>query len=275
MIDLTKFNDLPWYAQYAINAVSALIIFFVALWVAAFARKVIIRTAERYEHLDKTLFTFLGSFARYGILALAGVFILGQFGVETTSLAAIIGAAGIAIGLAFQGTLSNFAAGIMLLAFRPIKIGDYVQVAGLAGTVREISIFTIELATIDNVQIIIPNSDVWASAITNYSAYPTRRVDLVFGVSYATDLKKAENAIRNTALSDPRCHTEPEMWLQVTNLGDFSVDFTLRVWCSGADYWNLKNDLMRAVKEAFDAQGIDIPFPTRTVLSVSASEGVS
>ena len=269
-MDLSKLSDLeslPWYASYALNAVVALLIVIVAFWASGAVKRAIQRVGFRYDHLDNTLFTFLGSFARYAILALAGVFILGRFGFQTTSLAALIGAAGLAIGLAFQGTLSNFAAGIMLLAFRPIRNGHYVEVGGHAGTVKEINIFTVELATLDNVQIIIPNSNVWGASIVNYSAYSTRMIDLTFGVSYSADLKVAEAVIRKIVEDDPRAHADPPIWLKVANLGDFSVDFRLRVWCDRLEYWEFKNDIIGQVKLALDEAGVEIPFPTRTVIS--------
>lgn len=245
-----------------------------AIVVAAFvlsgmAKQAIRRVAERRPELDDTLFAFLGSLARYGVLAIAAIFVLGRFGIETTSLVALVGAAGLAVGLALQGTLSNLAAGVMLLVFRPFKLGDFISAAGQSGTVKSIDLFTTELATPDNVQIIVPNGDIWSSAITNYSAHETRRVDIVFGVSYASDLKAAEAILRAQIDADPRIHTTPEPFVQVTNLGDSSVDFTVRVWCDAGDYWGIKFDLTRAVKDAFDAGGIDIPFPTQTVIRQS------
>lgn len=269
MTDLPADEYFPLLIGYAANAVSALVIVIIAFWASGIARRAIARLGTRHPHLDVTLFAFLGSFARYAILALAGVFVLGRFGIQTTSLAALIGAAGLAIGLAFQGTLSNFASGIMLLAFRPVRNGDYVSVGGHAGTVQEIGIFTLELATIQNVQIIIPNSDVWASSIVNYSAYKTRMTNLVFGVSYDTDLKKAEAVLADIVAADDRTLADPEPWIKVTNLGDFSVDFTVRAWCNRSDYWDYKNDLIRAVKDRFDAEGIDIPFPTQIEIAAN------
>jgi len=191
------------------------------------------------------------------------IFVLGRFGIQTTSLAALIGAAGLAVGLALQGTLSNVAAGVMLVAFRPFKVGDFIEAAGTSGTVRAVTLFTTELTSADNVLIIVPNGDIWSSAITNYSYFETRRCDLVFGVSYDTDLRKAEQAILKCIRADDRAHPAPEPFVKVSNLGDSSVDFTVRVWCDAADYWGLKFDLTRAVKEAFDKAGIEIPFPTR------------
>lgn len=257
------------FINIAVNAVMALTILIVALWFSGWIKRRIIRLSDLNERFDRTLASFLGSMARYGILVLAVIFILGRFGIQTTSLAAIIGAAGLAVGLALQGSLSNLAAGVLLVAFRPFKAGDYVTAAGQSGTVDMITLFTTELTTPDNVKIIVPNGDIFASAITNYSHYDTRRCDLVFGVSYDTDLKAAEAAILACITADPRAHADPEPFVKVSNLGDSSVDFTVRVWCDASDYWGLKFDLTRAVKEAFDAGGIDIPFPTQKQITVA------
>ena len=251
----------------ALNVGGAIAIAIAALWLSGFVRRRIVRIAEKHEELDNTLFAFFASLARYTILAFAIVFILGRFGIQTTSLAALIGAAGLAIGLALQGTLSHLAAGVMLIAFRPMKIGDFIEAGGQSGTVKDITLFTTELATLDNVQITVPNGDIWSSAIKNYSVYPTRRADMLFGVSYDSDLKMAESTILAAIAADDRVHPEPEPFVKVTNLGDSSVDFTVRVWCDAGDFFNLKADLTRDVKERFDAAGIDIPFPTRTIHS--------
>jgi small conductance mechanosensitive channel len=154
----------------------------------------------------------------------------------------------------------------MLIVFRPFQKGDYVSVGGSAGTVKAIEIFTTELATPDNVQIIVPNGRIWGASITNYSAYETRRVDFVFGVSYSSDLKIAEDILAKLIAKDTRIHSDPEPLVKVGNLNDSSVDFTVRVWCDRGDYWNIKYDMTRAVKEAFDKGGIDIPFPTTTIV---------
>jgi len=250
----------------ALNVVAAFAILFVALTISGWARRKLIRVATDNDELDLTLFSFLANILRYAILAMALIFILNRFGIQTTSLVAVVGAAGLAIGLAMQGALSSIAAGVMLVIFRPFKIGDFVEVDGLMGTVKDISIVATELATLDNLQVIVPNSSVWGSPITNYSVYPTRRAEWLFGVSYAADLKKAEEIIRETIFNDPRAHAEPEPFLQVNNLGDFSVDFLVRVWCDRTDLFQFRADMTRAVKEAFDANGIDIPFPTQTVI---------
>lgn len=260
-------ENIGWIVALGLNLLYALAILVVALWVGGAIKRRIEALPKRNRRIDPTLTGFLGSFARYTVLAVALVFILGRFGLQTTSLVALIGAAGLAIGLALQGTLSNLAAGVMLIGFRPFKTGDFITAGGHSGTVASITLFTTELTTPDNVQIIVPNGDIWSSAITNYSHHATRRCDLVFGVSYDTDLKRTEAVLRRCIDADGRVMAEPEPFVKVTNLGDFSVDFTLRLWCDAADYWGLKFDLTRAVKEAFDAEGIEIPFPTQVEIA--------
>ena len=253
-----------------INAIYALAIAVVALIAASWAKSAILRMPAKHDRFDPTLAGFFGSLARYAILAFAGVAILGRFGIETTSLAALIAAGGLAIGLALQGTLGHLAAGVLLIFFRPVKVGDFVQIAGESGTVKAVSLFNTELATPDNVQIIVPNGDVFSSPIVNYSTHPTRRVDMVFGVSYDSDLKKAETILHDLIEADSRIHADPEPFVKVTNLGDSSVDFTVRVWADAADYWDVRFAFTRAVKDAFDAGGIDIPFPTSIEISKAA-----
>jgi small conductance mechanosensitive channel len=248
----------------------ASVILIVGFFLAGFFRRRIIRLAERSRHFDKTMGGFLANIVRYGLLALTIIFVLQNFGFQTASLIALLGAAGLAIGLALQGVLSGVASGVMLVVFRPIKVGDFVSVNGVMGTVKDISIFTTELATLDNVQIIMPNTSVWSSTITNYSVYDRRRAEWIFGVAYGADLAKAEQIIKDTILGDPRSLTDPEPFIQVNNLGDFSVDFLVRVWVPAAEYFQYQADMKRLVKEAFDAGGIDIPFPTRTVRNISS-----
>ncbi len=256
------FDDLDWYLQLGLNVVIAAAIMIGAFWVSGVAKRQINKMGLKYEELDDTLFLFLASLAKYAILAIAIVFVLSRFGIQTTSLVALLGAAGLAIGLALQGTLSNLAAGVMLLGFRPFKIGDYVDVGGHSGTVKAITLFTTEIATSDNVQITIPNGDIWASSIKNYSYYDRRRCDIVIGVSYDTDLKKAEAALCKVIEADERALSDPAPFVKVTNLGDSSVDFTIRVWAMADDFWNMKFAMLREIKEEFDRQKIDIPFPT-------------
>ncbi|SLN59936.1 Small-conductance mechanosensitive channel [Pseudooceanicola marinus] len=255
------------------NVLAALVILFVGLFIAGWAKRRITHISERYEQLDDTLFEFLGSILRYAIIAFAFLFVLNTFGVQTTSVVAVIGAAGLAIGLALQGTLSNVAAGVMIIFFRPIKNGDFVEVNGQMGTVKNISLNFTELASLSNTQIIIPNSEVWGNTIVNYSIYPTRRAEWTFGVGYGANLKDAEQIIRDTILSDPRAHKTPEPFIQVNNLGDFSVDFLVRVWCDSGEFFAFQADMKRKVKEALDEGGVDIPFPTRTLLQPDVEAG--
>ena len=252
------------------QVVLAAVILIVGFFLAGFFRRRITRIAEGSRHFDNTMGRFLANVVRYGILALTIIFVLQNFGFQTASLVALLGAAGLAIGLALQGVLSGVASGVMLVVFRPIKVGDFVEVNGKMGTVMDISIFTTELATVDNVQVIMPNTAVWSNTITNYSIYDTRRAQWLFGVSYGANLARAEEIIRETIMADPRSLKDPEPFLQVNNLGDFSVDFLVRVWVASSDYWQYQADMKRKVKEALDAGGIEIPFPTRTILSAEA-----
>ncbi len=251
------------------NVLVAALLLFIGFTLSGFLKRRIIRLTEQSRHFDKTMGAFLASLVRWGVLALTVIFVLQNFGFQTTSLVALLGAAGLAIGLALQGVLGGIASGVMLVVFRPIKVGDFVEVNGKTGTVQDISIFTTELATVDNVQVIIPNTDVWSNTITNYSVYDRRRAEWVFGVAYSADLAKAEQIIRETIMSDPRSLPEPDPFFQVNALGDFSVDFLCRVWVKSPDYWQYQADMKRKVKEALDAGGVEIPFPTRTVINTS------
>lgn len=265
---------MEWYVELGMNMLIAAAILVGALWLSSFAKKRIIWLGLKYEELDDTLFIFLASLARYAILAVALTFVLARFGIQTTSLIALLGAAGLAIGLALQGTLSNLAAGVMLLGFRPFKMGDFVDVAGHSGTVKAISLFTTELATSDNVQITVPNGDIWASSIVNYSFYDKRRSDLTVGVSYDADLKKAEAVLLKIIKADDRAMSDPAPFVKVVNLGDSSVDFSMRVWAMKDDYWAMRHAMIREIKVQFDKAGIDIPYPTVTQIQVGAKAPV-
>ena len=257
---------LDFLASVAGSVLAAIAILVVGWILASWVQRRIQGLGTRYAQLDVMLFDFLGSVLRYAILAFTGLFILNTFGVQTTSIVAVIGAAGLAIGLALQGTLSNVAAGVMLIFFRPIKTGDFVEVGGEMGTVKGVTLNYTELASLDNVQIIVPNADVWGNTITNYSVYPTRRAQWEFGVGYGADLRAAEEAIRSTVMADPRTHADPEPFIQVNNLGESSVDFLVRAWCDSGDFFQYQADMKRKVKEALDAADVDIPFPTRTIV---------
>ncbi len=247
---------------------SAVFILIVGFMMAGWLSRRIQNLASRHSRLDQTLFNFLSNIVWYAVIGFAILIVLNTLGVQTTSVIAVIGAAGLAIGLALQGTLSNVAAGVMIVLFRPFKLGDFVVINGQMGTVKAISLNYTELADLQNLQIIVPNSEVWGNTITSYSAYPTRRVQWVFGVSYDANLAQAEKTILDTIMADDRAMSEPAPFIQVSNLGDFSVDFTVRVWCANADAWGFQTDSMRRVKESLDAAGIEIPFPTRTLRGV-------
>ena len=267
---IADYLTLEFVAGLAGDILSVVLIIVLGFVLSGWVRRRIVAIGGRNKHLDVTLFNFLGNILRYLILAFASLFVLNTFGIQTTSLVALIGAAGLAIGLALQGTLSNVAAGVMIILFRPIKIGDFVQVSGVSGTVKDISLNYTELADAGNVQVIVPNAQVWGNTITNFSVNQTRRAEWIFGVGYGADLKLAEQVIRDTILADPRSLADPAPFLQVNNLGDFSVDFLCRVWVKSSDYFQYQADMKRQVKEALDKAGIDIPFPTRTILNNQA-----
>ena len=252
------------------GSVLAVILILIVGWIiAAWLGRRMADVGNRSKHLDDTLFNFLGSIVRYVILGFTALIVLNTFGVQTTSVVAAVGAAGLAIGLALQGTLSNVAAGVMLILFRPLKIGDFVEVAGKMGTVKDVTLNFTELADVSNVQVIIPNSEVWGNVIDNYSAYPTRRVQWTFGVGYGANLKQAEDVIRDTIMADERSHSDPAPFIQVNNLNDSSVDFLVRVWCKSGDYFQYQADMKRMVKEALDDASVPIPFPTRTIIQAA------
>lgn len=254
----------------AVGSVAAAIAILIIGWViSAWIQKRIRALGRRHAHLDDMLFDFLSAIARYVVLGFAFLFVLNTFGVQTTSVVAVIGAAGLAVGLALQGTLSNIAAGVMLILFRPFKLGEFVDVGGTMGTVKALTLNFTELADLSNAQVIIPNSQVWGNIITNYSANDTRRAEWTFGVGYGANLADAERIIRDTIMADPRSKTDPEPFFQVNNLGDSSVDFLVRVWVDASELFGYQADMKRQVKEALDAGGVDIPFPTTTIVQAS------
>lgn len=247
--------------KYGLTVLYAIAIWIIGSLIASRVSRTLQYSALKTGRIDKAVAGFLSSIVRWLVLAVAVIAILQLFGISSSSLVAVLGAATLAVGLALQGTLSNFAAGVMLVIFRPFDIGDFVEVSGETGNVRAIDIFTTELATADNVQIIIPNSQVWQNAIKNYSAHDRRRVDLTIGIGYEADIDKALQVVRAIVDNDPRASSEPAPFIKVTNLGESSVDVTLRVWCQQADFWDLKFDLTRRIKDAFDKSGIAIPYP--------------
>ena len=256
-------------AEYGLSVVGAIVILIVgwtaAGWLAASLDRALARTGK----VDSTLRGFFKSLTRYAIIIFTILAVLNQFGVETTSFIAVLGAAGLAVGFALQGTLSNVAAGVMLLLFRPFKVGDFIEIGGVTGSVVQLSIFVTEMKTGDNVQIIVPNAQVWGAVIRNYSAHDTRRIDLVIGIGYGDDIGQAMTAINTVISADRRTHADPAPMIAVSELGDNSVNLVVRVWCAASEYWPLKFDLTRAIKEKLDAEGISIPYPQRDLHIVS------
>lgn len=250
---------------YGLDVLGAAVILIVGFVASNWARAGVESALGRFPRVDATLRGFLGALVKYLILAFAVIATLQRFGVQTTSLVALLGAAGLAVGLALQGTLSNVAAGVMLLLFRPFKVGDYIEGAGMAGTVKALTLFTTELATPDNVQIVVPNAQLWGASIKNYSYHATRRVDLLVGIGYGEDMDKAIAVVRRLAEADERVLADPEPFVVIGELADSSVNLVIRLWCKSADYWPLKFAMTKAIKEAFDAEGISIPFPQRDV----------
>ncbi len=259
-----------WIIKIAVAAIILAVGLFIAGWVAGVIRKGV----EKNAKVDDTLGAFFASLARYAIIAMAVVTALQSAGVPATSFAAVLGATALAIGLALQGTLGNIAAGVMIILFRPYKIGQFVEVAGKSGTVKNITIFVTELATVDNVQITIPNGQAWGDLITNYSANDTRRVDITFGISYDDDISQAIDVICGVVKADARFLDAPaEPWVRVVNLGDSSVDLQLRAWAKASDYWEAKFATIRSVKEGFDKAGIEIPYPHQVNVRKEAATG--
>lgn len=246
------------------KVVMALLIFAVGRWLAkkavSFAHRMMLRS-----RLDNTVANFLGRFL-YGVLLVVIVLAaLNQVGVHTTSVVAILGGAAVAIGISLKDQLSNFAAGIMIVTFRPFVIGDYVQISGFTGTVTEITLVNTHMTTINNHDIIIPNGDITTSAVTNYTVLPNRRVDITIGIGYDADIKVAKNLMLTLARNNPKAFSDPEPIVRVTNLGDNSVDLTLNVWTTNDDWWSMQCDLLEQFKYALDDEKIEIPFPQRSV----------
>ncbi|MFQ5538391.1 MAG: mechanosensitive ion channel family protein [Gemmatimonadota bacterium] len=234
-------------------------------WVFAKWATRFVRTALGRTDVDPVLVPFLAGVVNVGLIVLVGIAAVGVLGVSTASFVAVLGAAGLAIALAFQGTFSNFAAGVMLLTFRPFKLGDFVEVGGEAGTVKEIGVFSCVMATGDNVEIRVPNSNVFGHTIRNYSANDTRRIDLAVGVSYDDDLGVAVRTCQDVLAADPRVLSDPPAVVAVHELGDSSVNLVVRPWVKKEDYWAARWDLTRALKEQLEAAGCSLPYPQRDV----------
>ena len=268
--DISSFNDLlahPVVEQltgYAGNLLSGLVIIILGFWFSGRISSIIRTRLSRIKSVDATLSPVIASVIRYVILLIAFVAGLGSFGIETTSIIAVIGAAGLAVGLALQGTLSNVAAGVMLLFLRPFKVGDWMETGTVSGTVNEIGLFSTIINTFDNIYISVPNSAIWGSIIINHSKYNTRRMDLDIGISYDTDLDYAEQTLMALA-TDDRVLTEPAPQFLVVAYADSAITVRLRLYANVDTYFPLYWDMMRNIKPALDAAGIGIPFPQRDI----------
>jgi len=265
-MDLQKLIDstVALVTQWGLRIVGAIVALFLAWMIAGWLSRTMLRALERRK-FDATLSRFFAKLVRYAILVAAILSVLGIFGIQTTSFAAIIGAAGLAIGLAFQGTLSSFAAGVMLLIFRPFKVGDYVTVNGQSGTVKEIELFTTCLTTVDNRVIILPNSQVFGHTIENFTANDTRRVDISVGVAYGADLDQTRTVLEAAVKTIPRSLHDPAPQVFLSSLGASSVNWALRVWTRTEDYWVVYEDTIKVTKQALDSAGLSIPFPQMDV----------
>jgi len=253
------------------KALGALVILVLGRWAAGALSRWLKRLCSR-GGFDTTLGEFLSSITYIALMAFVILTALGALGVPTTNFLAIVGAAGLAVGLALKDSLSNFAAGVMLVFFRPFKSGDFIEAGGAAGTVESIRIFNTVIVTGDNRVVTIPNSLIYADTITNFSARDTRRIDLVIGIGYGDDIGKALEVIRHLLGEEQRVLKAPEPTLLVLELGASSVDLAVRPWVKSADYWSARSDLLKNIKEAFDSIGISIPFPQRDIHIVSQPE---
>ena len=260
MNEFAQNHVIPW----GINIVTALLIFIVGKIVVKILVGLIGKLLRR-TNLDNILVEFIQAIANALLLIVVIIAALDQLGVDTTSMIALIGAAGLAIGLALQGSLQNFASGFLLLVFRPFTAGDYIEAGGTAGVVKTIGIFTTILNSPDNREITVPNGAIYSGNITNYSALPTRRVDLVFGISYDDDIKKAKEIMERVVKADERVLADPAPQIAVSELADSSVNFVVRPWVNSADFWPVKFALTENIKLAFDENGITIPFPQMDV----------
>lgn len=249
---------------FATNLLLAIVIYIAGRWLAK--RLVsLISSVMHKQKLDEALIEFIASISSVLLTFVVALIALEQLGIDTTSLLALLGAAGLAVGLALKDSLSNFAAGVMLILFKPFKIGDFVEAGGIAGVVEKISVFSTQFRTGDNREIIVPNSGIYGGVITNFSAKPTRRIDLVIGIGYDDDIKQARDVLRDIVNNDERILKDPETVIAVSELGDSSVNFVVRPWVKSEDYWAVHWDLLETIKLTFDQQGISIPYPQQDV----------
>ncbi len=263
-----------WAAVALPRFVGALLLLIVGWWLAGWAQRTITRLLNGQTHIEPTLRGVVASLVRYGILIVVVVAVLAQLGIQTTSILAALGAAGLAIGLAIQGTLSNIAAGMMLLWLRPFRVGDYVDTGSVAGTVKDLGLFATEMQSWDGIYLFVPNSELWNKKIINYSRLPTRLNDLAYGVAYDDDLDKGLETLMATATADKRVLSDPAPVVFVDQLGDSAVVLRLRVWSLTSDYWDLRRALTKSGKAALETAGLSIPFPQRDLHIKDVPPGV-
>ncbi|MEM1263151.1 MAG: mechanosensitive ion channel domain-containing protein [Pseudomonadota bacterium] len=254
----------PMVVDAAIALVKAIAFFVIGRWVAKAVTKAVKKAMARSD-VEDTLETFVGNIVYTVLMAAVLLGVISTLGVEVTSLVALLGAAGLAVGLALQGSLSNFAAGVLIILFKPYRVGDYIEAAGVAGSVESLQIFTTVLKTPDNKVVIVPNSQVTDGVITNYSTNDTRRLDLIAGVSYSDDLDKVRNVLTEIIDESQYVLDTPAPTIAVSELADSSVNFVVRPWVKTADYWNAHFTITETIKKRFDAEGISIPFPQQDV----------
>ena len=264
---LTEFGT-----DYGLKIIGAIVILIVGRILAGVARNIVRKVLNRRK-VDETVSSFLGTLVYTFVIIAVLLAVLGKFGVETTSFVMVLGAASFAIGFALQGSLSNFASGVMIIVFRPYKIGDFIEVAGVAGVVREVHLFNTIIDTPDNIKVIVPNGKVAGDVIKNVTGNDTRRVDLVIGIGYDSSIGKAMEIAMNVMKEDERVLDDPEPQVAVAELADSSVNLVVRPWVNTGDYWGVRFDVTRKIKEAYDENGIEIPFPQRVVYMASEQSG--
>ena len=254
----------PLVALYGLKIIGAIVTVIIGIWIAKLLARSTGKVLKKKE-VDETLTRFVVSLVRIALIAFVIISAAAQLGIQTASFVAVIGAAGLAIGFALQGSLSNVASGVMLIIFKPIKVGNYVEGGGVAGSVESVGIFVTTLITPDNKVIYVPNSNITGNNIINYSTKDTRRVDLVFGIGYSDDIDKAKSLIQSVLGSDSRILKKPAPQIVVSELADSSVNFNVRPWVNSLDYWKVYFDVIEAIKKKFDAENVSIPFPQRDV----------
>ena len=261
-IDVAVLTDLA--ISWGMKILAALLVFFIGKWIAGRIAQLIVTLLDK-QGVDVTLTKFLRNILYYALLAAVIVAAAGQLGINTASFLTIIGAAGLAIGLALKDSLANFASGVLLILFRPFKVGDVVEIAGVTGTVQEITMVATVLHTADNQLVIVPNGKISNDTIKNINANPTRRIDLIIGISYDDDIKQAHDLLEEIVKEDERVLAEPGTTIAVSELGDSSVNFVVRPWVNTGDYWSVRFDLIERIKLRFDNAGISFPYPQQDV----------